>query len=318
MILVTGGRGFVGKRLIKSLQKSDGEFISLVRRSSTELKTFEVSMPENLSSESLQALVGELGYKIDSIVHCAGLAHGKMPNADYQDFRAANVVLTEVLAKFSLDIGVNKFIFLSTIGVHGRISAKPVSESSSFSPYDLYSRSKLEAEQRLVELFESRERSHELVIIRPPLIIGSYAPGNFGKLVKLCTLPTPLPFGMIRNKRTVLSIDNLVNFIRYTLERPAVSGVFTLADDDVVSTKDIAKEIKNSLGRSGIMVPVPVVVLKVLASLLRKPQLYEQLCEDLVIDNARAKSQGWQPVVTSRETLNHVTQLSAASQKRKS
>jgi len=316
MILVTGGRGFVGKRLIKSLQKSDSEFISLVRRSSTDLEAFEVHMPELLSSESLQALVGELGYKIDSIVHCAGLAHGKMPNADYQDFRAANVVLTELLAKFSMNIGANKFIFLSTIGVHGRISAESVSESSSFSPYDYYSRSKLEAEKSLVELFESKGRSHELVIIRPPLIVGSNAPGNFGKLVKLCRLPVPLPFGMIKNKRTVLSIDNLIDFIRYALETPVLSGVFTLADDDVVSTQDMAKEIKRSLGRSQIMIPMPAAVLKVLSSLLGKPQFYEQLCEDLVIDNTKAKSQGWQPVVTSRETLSDAARLSVVNQKK--
>jgi nucleoside-diphosphate-sugar epimerase len=270
-------------------------------------------MPEALSSESLQALVGELGYKIDAIVHCAGLAHGKLPNADYQDYRAANVALTEALAEFSLDTGAKKFVFLSTIGVHGRISSEPVSESSSFSPYDSYSRSKLEAEKRLVELFESQDRRNELVIIRPPLIVGNNAPGNFGKLVRLCALPIPLPFGMIKNKRTVLSNDNLVDFIRYALAKSDVSGVFTLADDEVISTKDIATEIKASLGRSQIMVPVPTGVLKVLLSLLGKPQFYEQLCEDLVIDNTRAKSQGWQPVVTSRETLNNAVRFSAAN-----
>ncbi|ASG66421.1 hypothetical protein CEW91_09855 [Idiomarina piscisalsi] len=316
MILITGGRGFVGRQLIKSLQKSDSEFISLVRHSSTDLEAFEVPMPERLSSESLQALIGELGYKVDSIVHCAGLAHGKMPNADYEDFRAANVVLTEELAKFSLDIGANKFIFLSTIGVHGRISEKSVSELSSFSPYDYYSRSKLEAEKSLVELFDGGGRSNELVIIRPPLIVGSNAPGNFGKLVKLCRLPVPLPFGMIKNKRTVLSIDNLIDFIRYAAETPVVSGVFTLADDDVVSTKDIAKELKSSLGRSPIMVPVPATVLKVLSSLLGKPQFYEQLCEDLVIDNTKAKSHGWQPAVTSRETLREAARFSVVSQEK--
>jgi len=313
MILVTGGRGFVGRELVKFLQKSDSEFVSLVRRSSEDLETFEIPMPEALSSESLQALVGELGYKIDAIVHCAGLAHGKLPNADYQDYRAANVALTEALAEFSLDTGAKKFVFLSTIGVHGRISSEPVSESSSFSPYDSYSRSKLEAEKRLVELFESQDRRNELVIIRPPLIVGNNAPGNFGKLVRLCALPIPLPFGMIKNKRTVLSNDNLVDFIRYALAKSDVSGVFTLADDEVISTKDIATEIKASLGRSQIMVPVPTGVLKVLLSLLGKPQFYEQLCEDLVIDNTRAKSQGWQPVVTSRETLNNAVRFSAAN-----
>lgn len=316
MILITGGRGFVGRQLIKSLQKSDSEFISLVRHSSTDLEVFEVPMPEHLCSESLQALTGELGYTIDSIVHCAGLAHGKMPNADYEDFRAANVVLTEELAKFSLDIGANKFIFLSTIGVHGRISEKSVSELSSFSPYDYYSRSKLEAEKSLVELFEGDGRSNELVIIRPPLIVGSNAPGNLGKLVKICRLPIPLPFGMIKNKRTLLSIDNLVDFVRYALETPLVSGAFTLADDDVVSTRDIAKEIKRALGRSPIMVPMPAAVLKVLSSFLGKPQLYEQLCEDLVVDNKKAKSQGWQPVVTSREALADAARLSVVNQEK--
>lgn len=315
MILVTGGRGFVGQKLIKLLQQSGSEFVSLVRCGSTALKAFEAPMPEELSSESLQLLVDDLGFKISSIVHCAGLAHGKLSNASYQDYKAANVALTETFARFSLDAGVNKFIFLSTIGVHGRVSALPISESSPFSPYDFYSRSKLEAEERLGEILRTGERKCELVIIRPPLIAGCNAPGNLGKLIKLCSLPVPLPFGMIKNKRTILSVDNLLDFICYTLETPNVSGVFTLADDNELSTKDIAREIKNSLGRTGVMIPVPAGVLKALSSLLGKPHFYEQLCEDLVIDNSKAKSTGWQPRVTSIETLNNAVLFSAYQEK---
>lgn len=312
MILVTGGRGFVGQKLVNFLQESGTHFISLVRSNCKEPKEFEVPMPENVSPASLKSCFDELGYKIDSVIHCAGLAHGKLKDASYSDYQKVNVSLTKALAMFLLDVGGNKFIFLSTIGVHGRTSVKPVSELSSFSPYDFYSNSKLEAERQLTKIFENEKLADNLVIIRPPLIVGSNAPGNFGKLVKLCDLPVPMPFGLITNRRTVLSVDNLISFIDYALSSSGVTGVYTLADDEVISTKDIAREIKGSLGRKALMVPVPPVLIRLLSSIVGKRQIYEQLCDDLVVDNAKAKSHGWEPVVTSLHTLRNAARLSVA------
>lgn len=311
MILLTGGRGFVGQKLVKFLQESGADFISLVRSNCKDTKEFEVSMPENVSPASLKSCFDELGYKIDSVIHCAGLAHGKLRDAKYSDYQEVNVSLTEALARFLLDVGGNKFVFLSTIGVHGRASAKPVSESSSFSPYDFYSSSKLEAERLLTKIFESEKLADNLVIIRPPLIVGSNAPGNFAKLVKLCALPVPLPFGLITNKRTILSVDNLINFIDYALRSSNVAGVYTLADDEIISTRDIAREIRSSLGRKALLMPVPPMLIRLLSSLVGKRQLYEQLCDDLVVDNAKAKSHGWKPVVTSLQSLKDAARLSA-------
>ncbi|WP_224798297.1 NAD-dependent epimerase/dehydratase family protein [Idiomarina abyssalis] len=303
MILVTGGRGFVGGQLIARLQELQTDFISLVRSGSEGLASFEAAMPEEPSSESLTSLVTEFGQPINTVIHCAGLAHSNLRNADYEDYRVANVILTEELAKLALNVGATKFIFLSTIGVHGRISSELISESSSLVPYDDYSRSKLKAEKCLVELFENEKRSSELVIIRPPLIVGEGAPGNLSKLIKLCDWPVPLPFGLIDNKRTVLSLENLLDFICFAQDNTDVSGIFTLADDEVLSTKEIAREIKSSLGKSRFMFPVPMMFMKILSSLVRKPHFYEQLCGDLVVDSARAKSQGWQPVVSSKASL---------------
>lgn len=309
MILITGGRGFVGKKLIESLRVSKAQFVSLVRNGSENLESFEMEMPNDPSCKSLLSLAAEFNKPIDTVIHCAGLAHGKLPNASYQDYERVNVSLTEELAKLALTIGATKFIFLSTIGVHGRVSNQPISESSLLAPYDDYSRSKLNAEQRLVDLFEGEERGSELVIIRPPLIIGEGAPGNFGKLIKLCSSAIPLPFGLINNKRTVLSLENLVDFIFFAKEKTGVSGFFTLADDEVLSTKDMAKEIKSSLGRGSFMLPVPKILIKALSFVVRKPHFYEQLCGDLVVDNSKSKSYGWRPTVDSRSTLRKTAKL---------
>lgn len=303
MILITGGRGFVGRQIITRMQEAHTDFISLVRSGSEGLASFEVAMPEKPSSESLTNLVAEFDQPIDTVIHCAGLAHGKFRNTDYEDYKVANVILTEELAKLALNVGATKFIFLSTIGVHGRTSSESISESSPLVPYDNYSRSKLKAEECLVELFENKKRSSGLVIIRPPLIVGEDAPGNLSKLIKLCDWPVPLPFGLIDNKRTVLSLENLLHFIYFAKDNTDVFGIFTLADDEVLSTKKISREIKSSLGKSRFMLPVPMIFMKILSILVRKPHFYEQLCGDLVVDSARAKSQGWRPVISSEASL---------------
>lgn len=303
MLLITGGRGFVGRNLIDNLGASGFEITSLVKSSKDSPSSTEVQLPETPIVPDLLKSVEKSGKTLEAVIHCAGLAHGKMKNADYEDYKKANVELTEQVAEVAIKLNVKKFVFFSTVGVYGRSAESKLSEESALAPYDYYSRSKLEAENLLIQKFKNAGLESKLVIIRPPLIVGPNPPGSLGKLIRLSSRRIPLPFGDADNKRTILSLDNLIDFIKFTLEHEKANGIFTLADDEILSTRDMIALIRNALDKRALLVPIPKSFFKLMAELVRRPHIYEQLFGDLMVSNSRAKSIGWKPVVTSHESI---------------
>lgn len=303
MLLITGGRGFVGRNLIDNLCASGFEITSLVKSSKDSPSSTEVQLPETPIVPDLLKSVEKSGKTLEAVIHCAGLAHGKMKNADYEDYKKANVELTEQVAEVAIKLNVKKFVFFSTVGVYGRSAESKLSEESALAPYDYYSRSKLEAENLLIQKFKNAGLESKLVIIRPPLIVGPNPPGSLGKLIRLSSRRIPLPFGDADNKRTILSLDNLIDFIKFTLEHEKANGIFTLADDEILSTRDMIALIRNALDKRALLVPIPKSFFKLMAELVRRPHIYEQLFGDLMVSNSRAKSIGWKPVVTSHESI---------------
>ncbi|WP_417440103.1 NAD-dependent epimerase/dehydratase family protein [Idiomarina abyssalis] len=303
MLLITGGRGFVGRSLIDNLGSSGFEITSLVKPRKDSTSSSEVQLPETRIVPDLLKSIERSGKTLEAVIHCAGLAHGKMKNADYEDYKKANVELTEQIAEVAIKLNVKKFVFFSTAGVYGRSSESKLSEESALAPYDYYSRSKLEAENLLIQKFKNAGLESKLVIIRPPLIVGPNPPGSLGKLIRLSSHRIPLPFGDADNKRTILSLDNLIDFIKFTLEHEKANGIFTLADDEILSTRDMIALIRNALNRRALLVPIPKSFFKLMTALVRRPHIYEQLFGDLMVSNSRAKSIGWKPIVTSHESI---------------
>ncbi|WP_417437312.1 NAD-dependent epimerase/dehydratase family protein [Idiomarina abyssalis] len=303
MLLITGGRGFVGRNLIESLLTSGFGLTSLVRPGREHISSCEIQLPETLSVTNLLKSVEKKSKTFDAVIHCAGLAHGKIKNAEYSDYQRTNVELTEKIAEVAIKLNVKKFVFLSTVGVHGRSAEYKVNEESALAPYDHYSRSKLEAENLLIQKFKNAGLESKLVIIRPPLIVGPNPPGSLGKLIRLCSRTIPLPFGAAHNKRNILSIDNLVDFIKFALKHQNAYGSFTLADDETLSTRDIVAIIRGSLGKRKMLFSIPKKLFKSILRLIKKPHIYEQLFGDLAISNSRAKSIGWTPIVSSNESI---------------
>src|SRR5690606_33122416 len=114
------------------------------------------------------------------------------------------------------------FIFVSSIGVNGAQSARPFRWDDSPMPVASYAQSKQKAEIRLWELVKGSDM--ELVIVRPPMVYGPSAPGNFKRLVSLIDCRIPLPFGSIVNKKSFVSIYNLVDFLGVCLSHPYAGG----------------------------------------------------------------------------------------------
>ena len=300
-ILVTGATGFVGRYLINHLSKTD-EVIACVRKKS------------NLLPSSVQQIIINNFFDIaipkdtDVIVHLAGIAHNKNNSVD--EFKKINVDGTLELARKALQTNVKRFIFISSIGVNGNSThGKAFTEQDTPNPTNDYTKSKYEAEKALAKLFENT--NIDLVIIRPPLIYAHDAPGNFSKLLMLIKLGQFLPFGCTHNQRSFIAIENLVSFITACIYHDTkINETFLIADDEVISTKQLIQCLSSGMGKSMILLPVPTKLLSMLADATGKVSIFEQLYGNIEIDNRKAKKFfTWHPPKHSLNALSEVGNL---------
>jgi nucleoside-diphosphate-sugar epimerase len=311
-ILVTGASGFIGKALIKELISTGHKVKALARKEIP-------SLPSNVEQIIINDLVQTLLYskskvmeialgEIDIVVHLAAKAHVSSDNTESSllEYRNVNTLVTLELAKKALQSKVKRFIFLSSVGVMGAISKNPFSEVDKPNPYSVYTKSKLEAEVGLLNL--SLTSNLDVVIIRPPLVYGLNAPGNFGKLLRLVKIPIPLPFGNIDNKRSLLALDNLVNFIILCLDlkksNKAKNQVFLISDKLDISTSDLIRVVAESQYTKPWLFPFPVKWLESIAKIFGREDMSRQLLGSLQIDNSKANDLlGWNPVTTIEHQL---------------
>lgn len=313
--LVTGATGFVGQALVSSFLIKNKTVKALVRSSSSPLPgdvqpiigdlTGLVGLVsgQKLHNELLSALKG-----VDVVIHSAARAHVMQEqSADpLEEYRKMNRDATLALARLAVEAGVERFVFLSSIGVNGNHNFKAFTEEHAPAAHDLYAVSKLEAEQGLLQI--ARETNLEVVIIRPPLVYGPNAPGNFKSLVKWMRKGVPLPFGAIHNKRSLVALDNLVDFIGLCADREkspkAVNQVFLISDNEDVSTTQLLKKVAKAQNKQAWLIPVPVNLMAFFAKLLGKGELANRLFGSLQVDSSKARELlGWQPVVTMDEQL---------------
>lgn len=308
-ILITGANGFIGRAIFGRLMDDKAEVYGGVRHS-TSADGF-VKTPELLALSNWVDVLKE--FKV--VVHTAGRAHVLNEKSDNSlvIFRAVNTAGTIKLAKDCASAGVRRFIFISSIGVYGGSSSRPLTETDSPQPVDNYAISKLEAELGVLEV--GRKSGMEIVIIRPPLVYGVDAPGNFGLLFKAIRKKIPLPFGAITfNKRTFVGIDNLVDLIARCIHHPAAANqIFLAADNNTVSTADFIKEIAISCGIRTVNIKVPCAILQFLFKIIGKLGAIDKLTLSLEVSNRKALDVlGWSPPHTMREGL--VKSFARASQ----
>lgn len=302
-ILVTGANGFIGNALMEQLHSLGVNAVG-ARRHAADCSKEILSPSLEVLSNWTPVLSGK-----SIVIHTAGRAH--VMNEATEDptslFRAVNTTGTLTLAKQAAHSGVRRFIFLSSIGVNGNQSTKPFNEADSPQPVEPYAVSKLEAEQGLMEL--SRETGMEVVIIRPPLVYGPNAPGNFGKLANAVRRGIPLPLGAVtQNRRTLVGLDNLVDLIVTCAYHPAAANqAFLAGDDEDLSTADLLRRMAKAFGVSPRLLPVPVPVLKAMARAAGKSGMVERLCGSLQVDITKAREVlGWKPPLTVDEGLARV------------
>ncbi len=297
-ILVTGATGFIGKALVNGCLNENHSVIAATRRQTSELPS-SVSQVKILSLDSNNDWTLAL-QDAEVVIHLAGLAHTSYTNDEY---RHINQAATLNLASQAAKKGVRRFIFLSSIGVNGNENRSPFKETDTPSPVENYAISKYEAEKGLLKI--ANKTNMEVVIIRPPLVYGANAPGNFASLIKWVKIGIPLPLGAVHNKRSFVALDNLVNFIIHCIEHSkAANEIFLISDGEDVSTTQFLHKIANALGKSIWLIPVPVILMIVTANFLGKGGVARRLFSSLQIDNSKARNLlNWKSVVTMDEQM---------------
>lgn len=296
-VLVTGASGFVGGAVVERLLEQPELYdVMAVARSKggADSKTFRVIFGLELGEPEgwADALQG-----VDVVIHCAARAH--MMNDTSLDplaeFRRVNVDGALNLAAEASKAGVKRFVFVSTVKVNGESTNRraPFRETDEPSPEDAYARSKAEGEWKLRDFCE--QAGMELVVVRPPLVYGPGVKGNFLSLLKLCNLPVPLPFGSMKNKRSMVYVGNLADFLVRCVGEPKAPGeTFLISDDVTLSLAELLKNLRRAQGRAAWLVPVPVFLFRWLGAVLSKAEAVDRLTGELTIDSSKARNVlGW-------------------------
>ncbi|MGO2331410.1 MAG: NAD-dependent epimerase/dehydratase family protein [Pseudoalteromonas nigrifaciens] len=296
-IIVTGANGFVGKALCANLSKYDYfNFIPLAR----EPLPFSFKLCPDLNQKCGWS---ELLTGADVVIHLAGKAHEVSGASSLEGYRSVNTYGTINLAKQALIAGVKKFIFMSSIGVNGISNSFPFKYNDEPTPIENYAISKYEAEIELKKIAKNTDM--EVVIIRPPLVYGKNAQGNFGTLLNVADRNLPLPLGAINNQRSFVAIDNLVDLIVTCIDHPnAVNQTFLVSDDENISTSNFLKKLTLAAGKKPWLIPIPVSFLKLIASIVGKKATVERFSSSLTVDIEHTKNTlNWKPPITLEEGI---------------
>ncbi len=304
-ILVTGATGFIGRSLCEKLLLSDYSVRGAVRITNA---------PKNLPAGVQAAPIKSIGHDtdwsaaltgIDTVIHLAARVHvmGETSCDPLTPYREVNVAGTENLARQAAAKGVRRFVFLSSVKVHGEETEVPYSEQLHPAPEDPYGVSKLEAEKVLRQI--TAETGLEVVIIRPPLVYGPGVKANFLNLLKIVKSGLPLPLASITNARSLVYLGNLIDAIITCMNHPQAAGqTYLVSDCEDVSTPMLIRNVAYALDRPVRLFPLPTSLLRLAGNLTGKSMAVDRLLGSLAVDIGKIKRElGWNPPFTMAEGL---------------
>ena len=284
-LLITGGTGFVGQALVRRLGP----------------------LPIRLATRGDSASWEKVLVGISTVVHLAARVHIMQDTeADpLAAFRFVNVDGTLNLARQAAAAGIRRFVFISSVKVNGESTqpGRAFTEVDAAAPQDAYGQSKHEAEQGLRQL--SADTGMEVVIIRPPLVYGPGVKANFAALMRAVQRGWPLPLGAVHNQRSLVALDNLVDFIVTCITHPqAANQTFLVSDGQDLSTTELVRGMAHAAGVPARLLPVPVWALQAGAALLGEGNAVQRLCGNLQVNMSKARSLlAWVPPVSVQEGL---------------
>ncbi len=310
-VLITGVNGFVGKTL------SDELVIKGFNVNGTVRSVMSVDFPGAVTKFVIKDIDSKTDWQnalesVDVVIHLAGRVHVMKDTAidALSEFRRVNVEGTLKLARQAVEDGVQRFIFISSIKVNGEgsILGQPYTPEDQPAPVDPYGISKREAEDGLRQL--ASETGMEVVIIRPPLVYGPGVKANFQSMMHWLDKGIPLPLGAIHNRRSLVSLDNLIDLIVTCIHHPAAANqTFLAGDGEDLSTTELLQRMAAALGKKAWLIPVPSFILEWGARLVGKQAITQKLCGSLQVDISKARDLlDWKPPVSVDEALRKTAQ----------
>jgi len=259
-LLITGSSGFVGNYFIRKYKKKYN------------IKTFSFRKDD----------INILNFNNANVIfHLSALVH-QMGGASKEEYEKVNVTQTLQLAKKAKENGVKQFIFMSTVKVYGEETNNVYTENTICKPQDEYGKSKLKAEKLLLEL---EDEDFRVSIIRTPIVYGHGVKANIQALINFVNKVSLLPFGKIKNKRSMVYIGNLCHLVDEVIQQKQ-SGVFLASDNSAFSTSKLIELIAKNLDKKVYLLKIPL--FETLLKLL-KPSFHKRLYCSLEVDNSITK-----------------------------
>ena len=308
-ILVTGASGFIGRALCSGLREKGIPLRRVFRMPPGDYDSGEAGSDWiavgdiNAHTDWAGALEG-----IETVIHLAARVHVMEERVDdsLAEYRMVNTSGTERLARAAVKAGVKRFLYISSVKVNGEATEdSPFTEESPAAPRDPYAVSKWEAECVLRAI--AAESGMEVVIIRLPLVYGPEVGGNFLRLLNWVYKGMPLPFGSIRNKRSLLYLGNLIDFLTVCADHPQAPGnTFLISDGDDLSTSELIKRLAGSLDRPARVVPFSASLLRLGAKAVKREPDVRRLLGSLQVDSGKAmRILEWSPPLSVDEGIGH-------------
>jgi nucleoside-diphosphate-sugar epimerase len=298
--LLTGSTGFIGGALVSHFLDVGVKFNTLSKSASNnakkDVKHHQLDLNDYLDWE-------DVFENVQTVVHTAGKAHTKINSVSKNEFIKTNLTSTIEFARQAAASGVQRFVYLSTLNINGISSKHSISEIDPVSPSDLSAKLKFEVEAALIDI--SSETGMEIVIVRCPLVYGPRVKANFLRFLKLSNTNMPLPFGVVKKKRSMIYVGNLIDFIIKCIDHPvAANQIFFISDNNDLPLNSLITLIRTSMNRPIRLIPVPVFIFKLAGFLFRKQDLVEKLVGGIQVNSSKAMtSLHWKPPYTVEQGI---------------
>ena len=304
-LLITGANGFIGGVLAALAGViPDIHPILIARRNiplSSDTSLVLVDRIETFT-EWVQILAG-----VDVVIHAAAQAHLAVQANSHDAVDEPNALSTKILAETAARQGVRHFIYLSSAGVNGNVSrGRAVEETDPVQPHSSYTYSKYVGEQILKDVCSCSLMG--FTCLRMPLVFGGQARGTFAQLLRFVQTVSVTPFGFVSNKRSLLFVGNLVDYLlEYAIHEPPQNEIFFIADEGVLSTRQIIDLIVEGCGKRMWHLPIPPLFFKAGLYAIGKGGIYQQLFGDFYLNTRKLYlATSWRPRYSSAEALRSV------------
>jgi nucleoside-diphosphate-sugar epimerase len=295
-ILVTGSSGFIGSAVCSALVAAGHRVRAASRRpnkAANHDQIEQVQLPDLENAVDWEPLVAGM----DVVVHLAAIAH--RGHADHPDYATANRVATASLAQACRRHMVKRLIFMSSIGAQaGSAADHVVTEADDPCPITAYDRAKLAAEQ------EIRNSGAPFTILRSVIVYGPGAKANIALIMRVAALPLPLPFGAFRNRRSLVSIDNVSQAIVFCLASPAtLNQTFIVSDPEPITLAEMFITLREAAGRSPGLISIPPMAVRAMVIAAGRRALWDRIGRELVVSSASLERAGWSPRIDTKAGL---------------